>query len=251
MDTLFIGQHLIQLDTVHSTNTYAMELLRDTKLSEGTIIQADNQTNGRGQRGNSWKVQPSMNLTFSLILYPVFLSPENHFYLSKSAALATHDALAEIINSSQHDIKIKWPNDILINENKIAGILIENTFRNERIQYSVIGIGLNVNQIGFEGLSRKATSIKEILHVESDKMKILNSFCKTFEARYLEIRSGKFEKIDADYKSNMYLLDTWHNFKTDGKVIMAKIKDVDVKGNLITELKNGKNVGFEVKEIAF
>src|ERR1700741_5411456 len=169
METLFIGQNLVQLDAVASTNTYAMQLLKDVKVIEGTVITAENQTEGKGQRGNTWKAEPSMNLTFSVVLFPDFLSSSDHFYLSKITALALYDSLSELFDPSQHDIKIKWPNDILVNEEKIAGILIENVFRLGKLQQSVVGVGLNVNQEDFSALKNRATSVKNCVKQDQDK----------------------------------------------------------------------------------
>lgn len=149
METLFIGKNLLFLHEVESTNTYAMNLLRNVNSIEGTVVYTDNQTKGKGQRGALWASKIAQNITASIILKPYFLSIGNTFYLSKISALAVYDVLADILPSGQYDIKIKWPNDILVNQNKISGILIENNFTSTNIQHSVIGIGLNVNQDNF------------------------------------------------------------------------------------------------------
>ena len=128
METLFIGKNLLFLHDVESTNTYAMNLLRNVNVIEGTVIHTDNQTNGRGQRGALWTSNIAQNITSSIILKPTFLPIDNTFYLSKISALAVYDVLTDILPNSQYDTKIKWPNDILVNQQKIAGILIENNF---------------------------------------------------------------------------------------------------------------------------
>src|ERR1043165_9220886 len=149
MSTLFIGQNKVFLPETHSTNSYAIELLKNVNAIEGTVVYTHKQTQGKGQRGNSWIAEPQRNTTLSLILRPVFLNSKNTFYLSKITALALHDLLTEILDVGQFDIKIKWPNDILVNSKKIAGVLIENSILNEHLQWSVIGIGINVNQDNF------------------------------------------------------------------------------------------------------
>ena len=128
MQTLFIGKNLLFLHEVESTNTYAMNLLRNVNVIEGTIVYTDNQTKGRGQRGTVWSSNIGQNIISSIILKPTFLSIENSFYLSKITALAIYDVLTDILTSGQYDIKIKWPNDILVNQQKIAGILIETNY---------------------------------------------------------------------------------------------------------------------------
>ena len=152
METLFIGKSLLFLHEVESTNTYAMNLLRNVNPMEGTVVYTDNQTKGKGQRGAVWTSKIGQNLTLSVILKPQFLGQNNTFYLSKISALAVYDVLTDILLTSQYDIKIKWPNDILIKHRKVAGILIENSFATNTLQYSIIGVGLNVNQQDFDNM---------------------------------------------------------------------------------------------------
>src|SRR6516164_2467071 len=121
METLFIGQNSIHLESVDSTNSYASAMLRQVVLPEGTIIYSFVQTNGRGQRGNSWESEPLKNIAFSLLLYPKFLGAESHFLLTKIASLAVADLMAEILAGTLQNptISIKWPNDIYVNGKKI------------------------------------------------------------------------------------------------------------------------------------
>ncbi|MFI5140988.1 MAG: biotin--[acetyl-CoA-carboxylase] ligase [Bacteroidia bacterium] len=138
MDTLFIGQHILELDAAESTNTYATNLIKEIQVAEGTIVFTHNQTKGRGQVGNTWQAETGKNLTFSMVLHPNFLAVEKQFYLSKITSLAVFGMLTEFLNTSLYDIKIKWPNDILVNDKKIAGILIENILRGNFLQSSVM-----------------------------------------------------------------------------------------------------------------
>ena len=138
METLFIGKSLLFLHEVESTNTYAMNLLRNVNPIEGTLVYTDFQTNGKGQRGATWTSEIGQNITASVILKPRFLGYDKTFYLSKISALAVYDVLTEILPISQYDIKIKWPNDILVNKKKIAGILIENQFNGNYLTSCVI-----------------------------------------------------------------------------------------------------------------
>ena len=152
METLFIGRNIIFLPQVNSTNSYAIEMLKNVNLAEGTLVHTAEQTEGRGQRGSVWKTEKTSNLTASLVLKPTFLDLKNQHYLYQISALACYDALAELLDSSQFDIKIKWPNDILVNKQKIAGILIENNISNTQLSWSVVGVGFNVNQTIFDRL---------------------------------------------------------------------------------------------------
>ncbi len=252
MDTLFVGQNLIQLSEVGSTNTYAISLLQSTKPAEGTVIYAKKQTNGKGQRGNSWLSEPLMNLTVTAIFYPSFLQVNNHFYLSKITALALHDVLSEALNTSQHDIRIKWPNDILVDKRKIAGVLIENAFRSSAIVQSVIGIGLNVNQSDFGALQHTATSLYNITGQFIDPKDLLALLCKYLEKWYMQVRKGSYDRINANYLEHLYWRNEWKQFEQEGgKVLKGRISNVAENGQLILELESGLMKGFEVKEISF
>ena len=251
MDTLFIGQKVIHLNEVGSTNTYAIDLLKDVKVPEGTVIITDKQSNGRGQRGNVWLAEPSMNLTFSCILSPSFLNASNHFYLSKIIALAIYDALTEITKGSQHDIKIKWPNDILVNNKKIAGVLIENNFRSDQVQHSVIGIGINVNQENFGEFQNKATSLK-LIHASVSVKEVLAIVCKYIEIWYLKLRSREaYQAINEKYMERLFLLNQWENYSSGGSNFMGRICAVEDDGKLLMELENKSFKKFDVKQIVF
>lgn len=211
METVFIGKEIIYLQSVESTNSYAMNLLRKVNFKEGTVVFAHHQTKGKGQRGKVWNTQQGLNLTVSIILKPEFLAIEKLFFLYQITALACYDCLAEIINQSQNDIKIKWANDILIDNKKIAGILIENIISENKISHSVIGIGLNVNQIEF-GERTKATSIKNITGNEIEIKFILNRVCFHLEKRYEQLKEKQFDVIQNEYLKNLYGLNEKINF---------------------------------------
>jgi BirA family biotin operon repressor/biotin-[acetyl-CoA-carboxylase] ligase len=252
METLFIGKNLLFLHDVESTNTYAMNLLRNVNVIEGTVIHTDNQTNGRGQRGALWTSNIAQNITSSIILKPTFLPIDNTFYLSKISALAVYDVLTDILPNSQYDIKIKWPNDILVNQQKIAGILIENNFSNTAIQYSVIGIGLNVNQDTFSEFERSATSLKLISGKAFERELILNLLCEKLEKWYLKLKEQKTSLIDKHYLNCLFGLNKTIAFKDlndlyfDGKII-----DVSKNGKLRLELSDLSIKEYDIKEIKF
>ena len=251
METLFIGKNIIKLNEVDSTNSYANGLLKHNRLTEGTIVISNHQTQGRGQRGNSWNSLPGCNLTFSLILYPNFLNAKTQFFLSKITALAIADSLACLCNDdlSKQEIKVKWPNDILLNGKKIAGILIENQFQHNSLQNSVIGIGININQKHFPDQLNHASS----LIIETNKFfelsAILSSFCSFFEPWYLKLRSGNLDLISDAYLNYLYGLNNLISFLYDDKKCEGRIIGVDLNGELKIELENGMVRNFEIKQI--
>ena len=133
MQTLFVGKKHLRFNQLESTNTYLKELAKSDKIIEGTLAQCDYQTSGRGQFGNEWTAEKGKNLLFSLFLRPSFLNADQQFYLNMSVCLA----LAESLNQIVKGFEIKWPNDILYNNQKICGILIENSVSGNKLEYSV------------------------------------------------------------------------------------------------------------------
>lgn len=252
METLFIGKNMLFLPEVESTNTYAMNLLRNVNTIEGTTIITDHQTKGKGQRGSLWHSNIAQNLTTSIILKPHFLSINASFYLSKISALAVHDVLTEIFANRHYDIKIKWPNDILIDKQKIAGILIENNFSHTNIQSSVLGFGINVNQTDFDNYNRQATSIKLLLNQDFEREELLQKLCKNIEKWYLKLKEGKQAMIDEQYFKNLYLMQQVAMFAdAHEKRFMGKIKTITPKGHLVLELEHDVIKEFDVKDIRF
>jgi len=242
---------MLFLTEVDSTNTYAINLLRNVNVMEGTVVHTDNQTQGKGQRGANWLAAKAANITASVILKPTFLSIEKSFYLSKISALAIHDVLAEILSNSQYDIKIKWPNDILVNHKKIAGILIENQFNKTLIANSVIGIGLNINQFNFGEFDEIATSLKKLTNIEFDRVEILKKMASYLEKWYLMLKTGKYEEIDLVYLKNLFAYKTEILFKNEvtSEDFRGTIVGVNELGKLMIKDSLGNELLFEVKEI--
>ena len=158
--TLFIGNNIVRLNDVDSTNSFALSLLRNTEMEEGAVITAHAQTLGRGQRGNTWFSEPGKIITCSILLKPNFLNINLQFDLTRAIALGLSDLLNDLLPSSA--INIKWPNDIIADGKKIAGILIENVINGTRVSTSVVGIGLNVNQQHFGIDAAHAVSISQL-----------------------------------------------------------------------------------------
>jgi len=255
MNTLFIGRHIVELPETSSTNTYAMKVLKEGNLTEGSLILAHEQTKGRGQYGNSWEAEKGKNLTFSLVIHPTFLSAEKQFYLSKITSLALLGMLTEFLPISQYDIEIKWPNDLLVNRSKIAGILIENILPATSgatgvLHHSVIGVGININQTAFSETKRPPTSLALLQEKETELKAVLERFCKHFEALYLSLKQGRFEQLNKLYLNNLFLFGKEASFKNGNEKFTATICGIEESGRLI--LKTGdKELKFNFKEIEF
>ena len=251
MATLFIGQNKVFLPETDSTNSYAISLLKNVNCPEGTVVYTHNQTAGRGQRGNGWIADPTLNITLSLVIKPVFLAPKNAFYLSKITALALYDVLTEILADGQFDIKIKWPNDILVNSKKIAGVLIENSFSEQQINWSVIGLGLNVKQTYFGSLNKSATSLALLGNDESNPDLISEKFFVFFEKWYLKLKQNKLTEISDSYHLHLFGIMQLMRFNCNYEEFKATVKGVNEQGLLQLVHENGEEKSYDIKSLSF
>jgi len=247
--TLFVGQNLIKLQEVDSTNNFLKELLSKSEpLSEGTVIMAGNQFAGRGQQDNTWHTQPGKNISTSVYLKPSFLPLNKQFYLNIAISLSVCDAVSAFLGEG---VKIKWPNDLYYLNKKIGGILIENVLTGSSIKSSVIGIGLNINQDVFsDELSFKATSMVQILQKEIQLEVIMEKLFVFMEKYYLILKSGKFSILLNNYLQRLYKFNIKSDFIQNGKAFTGIIKGVEETGRLIIEI-DGIVASFNFKEIEF
>lgn len=250
MATLFIGQNKVFLPETDSTNSYAITMLKNVNCMEGTVVYTANQTKGKGQRGNAWIADPSMNITLSLILKPVFLTAKKAFYLSKITALALHDVLTENLNAGQFDIKIKWPNDILVNGKKIAGVLLENSLVENKINWTVVGIGLNVNQSQFNELTG-ATSLKLCDGAQRNVEAVMDALFVHFEKWYLKLKQNKFEEINNHYHRHLFGMNSKTLFQNHNGQFAALVLGVNENGLLRLETDDKTEKSYEIKEVSF
>ena len=243
--TLFLGKNLLFMPECHSTNSWALDLCQQSCPAEGTLVITDHQTSGRGQRGNSWEAQPGMNLTFSLILKPKFLAIKDQFMLSIMISVSLRDYLAGLLKKY---VLIKWPNDILVNEFKICGILIENQLMAGLINYAIVGIGLNVNQKNFASPTATSISLTQgsTLHLQD----VLNGLLEAIEVRYLQLRQNKLTQLRDEYLAHLYRKDMPSAFVAGDQQFEGKIVGVDELGRLKVLIQGGVKT-FDTKEIAF
>lgn len=247
----------VRIDTTASTNTYAKSLTApDT--GEGdvpTVVITDNQTEGRGQRGNTWHSEPGMNLTFSLVVYPSWMSAARQFELSMLVALGLVETLRQYIDEEHHPewLKIKWPNDIYYGDRKIAGILIENVIGENAIERSVIGIGLNVNQTRFARELPNPVSLREITGHETDLAKLLETTVDTILDNIDNYETDpEIDELTAVYNSLLWRADNaFHNWQLpdSAETIRARLVKVDCDGRLHLEMTDGTQKTFLFKEI--
>lgn len=250
METLFIGKNTIFLSDTVSTNSYAMELLKNVNLPEGTLVHAAHQTQGRGQRGSRWVALPDESLTVSVVLKPTFLEPKNQFLLYQIAALASHDTIAQFIDLSHYDIKIKWPNDILVNHQKICGILIENSLSGEHLNWCVMGIGVNVKLKPQDDLPQMV-SMQACTSRLLKPADLIEPLCMHLERYYLQIKNGHFEQIRLQYVKRLFALGEWRRYVLREAEMMAKIDGISEQGFLRMEGPEGVFREVDVKEVRY
>lgn len=243
--TLFAGKNLVYVPHCHSTNTLAAELSQKTEMPEGSIVITDRQTSGRGQRGNSWEAQPGQNLTFSIILKPGFLEAKNQFQLSQAVSVAIADYISSRTGQS---VSIKWPNDILVANQKVCGILIENHLTGERIGQSIAGIGININQQFFN--EPKAISLKMITGMEYQLGVEFNLVLERLEVRYLELRSGRIGPLLDHYIKLLYRRNEPGRYSIANETVVGTITGVNEDGKLRMQVDNAERT-FAAKEISY
>lgn len=234
-------------ETVVSTN----DTVRS--LPTGSLVWADEQTSGRGQRGNSWESEPGANLTFSFTVAPSGLRMERAFALSEAVSLAVVETLGDV----GVEARIKWPNDIYVGDRKICGILIENTVRaNGYVSLSVVGVGLNVNQRIFTGDAPNPVSLAQLTGDSCDRESLLLSFCRRFERLY-GMAENDYDAMHGIYMDALYRSDGAYPFREaatsqrQGRLFYARILSVAPDGEITLEEADGSRSGYYFKEMEF
>ena len=253
-NTVFLGKELIHLDRVDSTNTYLKELLNsDKRPNEGLLVFAEDQFAGKGQLGATWLSEPGENIAVSILFSPTFLEPKQIFYFNKAIALAVRDCVEYFMGKQPEQkikVSIKWPNDILVGDRKVAGVLIENIFRANTIENSIVGIGINVNQEFIKEKTLFAISLKELISANIDISDTLLILCAKLEKYYFLLRGYNFKEIDGLYHKHLFGLGEDKNFIVNGTTFKGVIKGVGEDGLLDIEVDGGIRA-FEVKQIEF
>ena len=224
----------LHLSTLNSTNSYARQLLRDEKVKENTVISTDYQDNGRGQGENRWMSEKGMNLLMSWILYPAFLTVSDQFMLSKAVSLGIIDTLEEL----GLEVQIKWPNDIICDSRKLGGILIENSIQGEQLKNSIIGIGLNVNQLMFPAFPFPATSITNETTSLITVPKVEALLMLHLLQRYTQLKSGEKEILNSSYLDKLFRRNIVCAFEADGERFDGEIRGVNKFGELVVDVSD-------------
>jgi len=246
MNRIFPDSQIIRIAQTASTNCYLKQLSETENLTEGTIIVTDNQTQGRGVAGNAWESAPGENLTFSVILFPVSVNASGQFILSKVISLAVYDFLSEFVSG----VSVKWPNDVYVDDKKIAGILIENFVAGDNLTKTIAGIGVNINQKRFFSDAPNPVSLRQITGKTYDldsclqllHLKIYNRYCMMIE---------NTDELNSGYIQHLYRFGTPSRFFADGDFFNAVITGVNQYGMLEMTTANGELKAFGFKEVGF
>ncbi len=229
---------------VRSTNSFMKELLKKNLLTEGAVILADYQTNGRGQGSNKWYGKRGLNIMMSLFFKPE-IKAQHHFFLTEFISLA----IIDILKSYNLAAKIKWPNDIYVENKKIAGILIENTLENDTIKFSIAGIGLNVNEALFPNELPDAVSMKMIIRHSINRKLLIEKLIRNIHSRYRLIREEELVSLHRDYNDELFGKNTLSQFSTPKLQFKASILEVKESGELILVNQEQKKMSFLFGEV--
>ena len=239
---------IVRLDETSSTNTELKLLQQKNPLPEGSMVMTEFQTSGRGQAGNSWYSGKGKNLLFSFLLYPRFIQAKDQFIISRIVSLA----IIRVLQQYTENITIKWPNDIYWNDKKIAGILIENSLMGQHIEYTIVGIGLNVNEDDFPTHLPNPVSVKQITGDVFDREILLLLLRYEFLMLYQSVESGEVAPIEREYMRHLYRKDGPHWFTDAEGRFKATIKTVLPSGHLVLATYPDKEERtFAFKEVSF
>ena len=236
-----LGSEIHHLSVVDSTNNYAAKLISDGQLQNGSVIMADFQTNGRGQRGNSWQSVSQDNLLFSLAFQPVSVAADQQIRINWYTALIW----IKCCKRFSIDAQIKWPNDIFVGQQKLGGILIEQQIHGSNIAWSVVGCGINVNATP---ALPNACSIFELTNVRFQPKTVLNEFLDLYNGQ-IQLLYGDFQELRTAFEAELFGKDTIQEFiDAQQQTWPAKIIGVDDQGKLLLE-KNAVAHAYDLQEI--
>lgn len=245
----------IQLESIRSTNTYLAQNAEGAV--HGTVVYADCQTAGRGQRGNSWESADFKNITMSMLLRPANVKPSCQFWLSEAVALAVVHTLDRYIDNG---VSIKWPNDIYWNDRKICGILVEHSLSGGKIDHTIAGIGLNINQEKFLSDAPNPVSLRQIIGCDTPLPDVLHHLSEEL-LRLADSLPDNAESLHAEFLSRLYRRNGLHTYRNvadrtadhlaAGEEFCAEIADVASDGILTLARPDGSRPRFAFKEVEF
>ena len=236
--------HFEQLD---STNAYLQRKQSDCDI-RNWVVSADEQTAGKGMGSNGWESEVGKNLTFSLALDLSFLPAERQFLLSEAVPSGIIEVLDTLLPNEK--LSIKWPNDIYYDNHKLAGILINSTIKTNIMDVSIIGIGLNVNQLQFQNWPTHPTSLKQITGSDYDLPPLLEQIAEHILTKVEHLKSNP-TAIEQEYLKRLFRYRTWADYEVDGKTLRLFMTGIDTFGRLQLVDEQQEMHCYEIKQIKF
>lgn len=237
--TRYWGKLLYYFREIDSTHTYSNYLLSKFSPRPGSVILADFQHTGRGQHGRNWQSVKGANLLFSSILYPRFLKANQSFSLNLVSSVALLRVIKGVLTS--HNVRIKWPNDLMVGNRKVAGILTQTSLKNNRIDHAIISLGLNVNQMDFDPNLPYATSLKLEAGKSFNRQALFNDLCIEMELCLDEVKAVGIEGLLAIYEQNFYGLNKEVRLVWGQDSFEGICRGVDHRGSLIIQKADGSH----------
>ena len=237
----------VHLEQADSTNAYLQRQQSECDI-RNWVVSAGEQTAGKGMGSNSWESEVGKNLTFSLALDMSFLPAERQFLLSEAVPLGIVEVLDAILPAGK--LSIKWPNDIYYENRKLAGILINSTIKSGKMDISIIGVGLNVNQMQFQDWPTHPVSLKQITGKEYDLQPLLEQIVGSIYNKVEQLKVSPVT-IEQEYLNKLFRYRIWADYEVDGKIMRLFMRGIDPFGRLLLVDKAEKEYCFEVKEVKF
>jgi BirA family biotin operon repressor/biotin-[acetyl-CoA-carboxylase] ligase len=233
LDTEIIGKEFHYFKSLPSTNFFGKKLVKDGTL-EGTVVVADVQTRGRGRKNRRWS-SPEGGLWFSVVLYP-HIPPHHSMLVTMASSVSIVQGIREVTGLSP---MIKWPNDLLLNGKKVCGILTELDAEMDRINYAIVGIGINVNNSIDDELKKSAISIFQKRRSKISRVELLRSILKYLDINYRKLISGNFVFIRKMWLSYSDIVGRRIRVRSEKTMIDGLVRDIDDSGSIILDTVNG------------
>jgi BirA family biotin operon repressor/biotin-[acetyl-CoA-carboxylase] ligase len=227
-----LGLPFIELQSIDSTNNYARQQIHDGSAQHGTTVFSHEQVAGKGQRGKIWSSEKGANIIMSVIIKPGGIRMDQQFQLNACVAVAVHEFFSHYAGD---DCKIKWPNDLYWQDRKAGGILIENMVSGSDWSWSVVGIGININQTSFPSHLLNPVSMKQITGQHFDTVNLANELCSVLDEKFTSLMNDGFKNIYTTYIDHLYKKDQTVKLKKDSRVFEAVIKTVSPLGKLVVQ----------------
>jgi len=241
---------ILHFDEINSTNVFLYDKISENNDISDMVVVAAHQTAGRGMDKNRWESEAGKNLLFSIALNVNFLEAENQFKISQAVSVAIVETLSQFVDDKR--LFIKWPNDIYFGDKKLAGMLIQNTIEGRMMGVSIIGIGLNVNQIEFSKDIPNPISLKMISGQDFDLDNLLNQLVSSIKTKVESLRDKENQnEINEIYVSRSYRFGIWSDYFYQNQVKSMIINGFDKYGRLLLHDKEGAEIICDVKELQF